>query len=413
MILARTFRSTALLLRTRLPTHAKTVLVVTIAFVTWTPLVGQESVDASLERVGVYVTAFQHRLSNVVVEEHYVQDIRNLQPGRFASGGHRELRSDLLLVQPAGTDRYVAFRDVFEVDGRPVRDRQERLSTLFLTRTSSSDQQIQQIGRESARYNIGNVDRTINTPTLALEFLLPRNQLRFDFAETAQRAPLLRVRSTSTTLVLEYKEVQRPTLIRGAHDTDLPVQGRFWIDRATGRVLTSELIAEDVNVRAVIDVAYRWDDRLQLMVPAEMQERYDVRQNGSIVVGSANYVRIRQFQVHEETKVVTSDPAVAPRSNDQTSDDSEALVHEDQLDVSPIAATTSLGTVVQTLPQPTFAQAPPMPTFLAGADLVRVDFVVTDRSDRPVQGLTATDFVVKEDGKDRPIVVFEAVAAGH
>lgn len=57
-------------------------------------------------------------------------------------------------------------------------------------------------------------------------------------------------------------------------------------------------------------------------------------------------------------------------------------------------------------------QATP-PTFRAGADLVRVDFVVTDKSDRSVEGLSATDFVVKEDGKARPIVAFEAVAAGH
>jgi VWFA-related protein len=52
------------------------------------------------------------------------------------------------------------------------------------------------------------------------------------------------------------------------------------------------------------------------------------------------------------------------------------------------------------------------PIFQSGAELVRVDFVVTDKSDRPVHGLTAEDFVVKEDGKVRPIVAFEAVGAG-
>jgi VWFA-related protein len=51
-------------------------------------------------------------------------------------------------------------------------------------------------------------------------------------------------------------------------------------------------------------------------------------------------------------------------------------------------------------------QAPPK--FAAGTELVRVDFVVTDKSGGLVRGLTQKDFGVKEDGKERPIVSFEA-----
>src|ERR1700748_2659129 len=84
------------------------------------PLPGQDpSLATVMARVGEYSTTFQRQLSNVVAEERYVQDITrmNLAPGRFAAESHRELRSDVLLVQPAGTDRYIEFRDVFEVDG--------------------------------------------------------------------------------------------------------------------------------------------------------------------------------------------------------------------------------------------------------------------------------------------------------
>ena len=58
------------------------------------------------------------------------------------------------------------------------------------------------------------------------------------------------------------------------------------------------------------------------------------------------------------------------------------------------------------------AQQPPVPppAFKAGTDIVLVDFVVTDKADRPVKGLAAADFSVKEDGKDRPIVSFAAFA---
>ena len=47
------------------------------------------------------------------------------------------------------------FRDVFEVDGEPVRDRQERLARLFLSGDLSTAKQVEEIASQSARYNIG------------------------------------------------------------------------------------------------------------------------------------------------------------------------------------------------------------------------------------------------------------------
>src|SRR5580692_7235154 len=77
---------------------------------------------------------------------------------------HRELNSDLLLVRPKGADRWVQFRDVFEVDGQPVHDRDQRLAKLFLSPGSGISDQAWQIADESARYNIGNLQRNINVP---------------------------------------------------------------------------------------------------------------------------------------------------------------------------------------------------------------------------------------------------------
>jgi len=55
------------------------------------------------------------------------------------------------------------------------------------------------------------------------------------------------------------------------------------------------------------------------------------------------------------------------------------------------------------------AQGPPKPpVFSSRTELVLVDFVVTDKKDRAVEGLVASDFVVKEDGKERRIVSFSA-----
>ena len=67
--------------------------------------------DAVLMRAGVYVVEFQRRLSGVVAEETYVQEVRvplGMGNGRGASLAptHRELKSDLLLVKPVGGDRW-------------------------------------------------------------------------------------------------------------------------------------------------------------------------------------------------------------------------------------------------------------------------------------------------------------------
>ena len=52
------------------------------------------------------------------------------------------------------------------------------------------------------------------------------------------------------------------------------------------------------------------------------------------------------------------------------------------------------------------------PTFGVAAKVVLVDVVVTGPGDKMVTGLSASDFVVKEDGKERPIVSFAAFTPG-
>jgi VWFA-related protein len=51
----------------------------------------------------------------------------------------------------------------------------------------------------------------------------------------------------------------------------------------------------------------------------------------------------------------------------------------------------------------------PPPTFRAAVDVVTFDVTVLDRHNRPVRGLTASDFRVTIDGEARPIVGFDAV----
>jgi len=263
-----------------------------------------------LSRAALYVERFHKEVSGIVAEETYVQRIVAASANNrfFRQPAVREihLRSDFLLVRPAdGGGGYVEFRDVFAVDGKPVRDREERLTRLFLDGSASAQGQMRQIIQESSRYNLGRVVRTINTPTLPLQFLEAVNQSRFRFQRGAQEEPsLVSARSSDATpsfraatevWVLDFEETAPLTVVRTPDGANLPSRGRFWIDPIDGAVRMSELIVVDPNVRATIDVSFRLEPIVGLWVPSEMHERYQATRD--VIEGRATYSRFRRFQV--------------------------------------------------------------------------------------------------------------------
>lgn len=180
------------------------------------------------------------------------------------------------------------FRDVFERNGSPVRDREERLSKLFLENRRKAFEQAQAIMEESARYNVGNIRRTINVPTMALDFLTYFHRERFAFTDGGR---------DEIGRILNFTETGRPTYITTTNSRDLPVTGRFWVDEVTGRVERSELHALDPLVEAHITVTYRTDPTSGGWVPERMEESYKRRGDPAEVRGIATYTNFRRFQV--------------------------------------------------------------------------------------------------------------------
>ena len=269
----------------------------------------EPALDDVLARAAAYVVDFQRQLSGIVAEEQYVQDVRYpLSNGTRYNpllARHRELKSDLLMVRPIGADRWMQFRDVFEVDGKSVRDRNERLMQLFVAPSASSASQAERIVQESSRYNIGNLQRTVNVPVLALVVLDPEYQRRFAFKRSDHHDALLgrRAAPRADVWAIEYQEIAKHTMIRTTNERDLSAHGRFWIEATTGRVISSELIAEDPTIRGTIAVDYEVESTIGLLVPAVMRERYDIRRDGSRVDGEAFYSHFRQFQVKVDEKL--------------------------------------------------------------------------------------------------------------
>jgi hypothetical protein len=260
-----------------------------------------------LQRAGEYVTEFYRTLSSIVAEERYVQKWEMIWTGTRKGStdlGRRLILSDLLLTKPRGSADWLQYRDAYEVDGTPVRDRHERLTALLADRSASANAQVERILEESARYNLGTIDRNVNIPLLAMRFLEPENQRRFKFRRTADRttsnvhlAPdtdgVFRV--SAEVWAIEYDEVQQPTIIRTAGNKSLPAHGRFWIDPDTGRVLMSELRAGNRNVRGTIDVSYQSEPLVGMLVPIEMREEY-FDKSGSHITGVASYGRFRHIE---------------------------------------------------------------------------------------------------------------------
>ena len=257
----------------------------------------QTEVSVLVDRAGAYVEQFQRDFGSVVAEERYEQKLHripnptNTSVQQRGGSGLQEttLVSDFLLVEVKG-EGWLPFRDVFERDGRRVRDREERLAAIFLKGGRNAFDQARAVMDEGARYNIGNINRNINTPTLPLAFLTERHRRRFEFK-------LGKRDDSDPGVEIEFRETGRPTFVATTGGRDLPVSGRFWISEADGTVLRTELNALDTGVEAHITVTYQKDDGIGLFAPARMEERYRRPRDPMEVQGVATYSRFRRFQV--------------------------------------------------------------------------------------------------------------------
>jgi sulfatase modifying factor 1 len=283
------------------------------------------ALDVVLDRAAWYLDYFIDQFENVVAEESYIQDSNVMLPsysplvGRggittappspadIARARHRDLRSDFLLVKAPDTSNLVPFRDVIEVDGVAVRDREARLAKLFINVTKDAMAQAEAIRDEGARYNLGTMRSTLGNPVMALSVLQATYQSRFKFSPGKEDRAV-----GPGVWIVDYQEVSSPAMIKGEAGTDLFSHGRVWIEIATGRVLKTELHVEQPSIRAIVTTTFRFDERFTIAVPQEMREQYTLG-TGNAVRTVASYGRFRRFdvkadeEVHLPTRTVADD----------------------------------------------------------------------------------------------------------
>ena len=278
-----------------------------------TPSAEEPALEAVLERTAAYVTRYMEVMSSLTAEERYVQDIVGIstvpsgvqiQPPittrppeapkpsapELIGAERRVLRSDVVLVNVGAPLVWRMYRDVFEVDGRPVRDRAERLAALFLEPATNARAQAERIAETSARFNISNLGRVLNEPGLPLAFVQTALQPRFRF--TLDR------RDRGNVWTLRFAEQVHPTLFWHNRTIENPSSGRYWIDVTTGEVARTEHTVSE-GMSATFVTQFHHDDRFGVALPSEMREQLAAgpQANSRRVSGVATYSKYRKFSV--------------------------------------------------------------------------------------------------------------------
>lgn len=251
------------------------------------------SVDAIVDRLGAYLLDYEKKVFELAADEEYDQWIKRRSGYGGATVQKRKLRSTYFLVRLPDGQAWYGFRDVASVDGRAVAAAGRQMEQLLGERTLTAYEEALALTRASAKYNIGDVYRTINIPLQTLELLHPQYRKRFDFSVAGRE----RVRGQDTAVV-RFNERAAPSLINDGFGGNLLASGRIWVEPGSGAVLRTELGFSGFSAPylkdAQIRVEYQRDPRLQFLVPIELEETYGL--DIEVVHGRASYRNYRRFE---------------------------------------------------------------------------------------------------------------------
>jgi hypothetical protein len=261
----------------------------------------EPSLKDVLRRVTRYVDSYGEKASIVVATERYTQEITSHSA---AARRYRTVVAEFALVKIAGLGDWIGFRDVVEVDGTRVTDREDRLLDALMTATGGFDE-AKRISDESARFNIGPMLRNFNVPTTVLFFFTSDNRDRFKFKRSDAKSP--------GVWEIAFHETQRPTLIRTPEGASIPAAGTLSVNPPDGTILRTRLEvfgfatpgrSGDAGARGAIDVTYRHVDALDMWLPDSMIETFEAS-HGAVVErtrGEARYSNYRRFETSARIK---------------------------------------------------------------------------------------------------------------
>jgi len=217
-----------------------------------------------LETAGEHLTQYAQKLGAVVAEEEYTQR----EP--VIPSANRRLLSEVAFV---GLDngQIAVYRDVAALDAREVRPKEDRLAKLFAAGpTQASQDQAATWTDEGVRYYLSPNLRTLDIPTLALEFLRAENQHQSEFTFDGG----IRNQDGAQIATLRFKTDRNADVLPTPQGST--TSGKIWVDVATGIVRQTELIVTAKNFNFKTTTKYAHDKGIDLWVPFEMIQLADV-----------------------------------------------------------------------------------------------------------------------------------------
>ena len=235
-----------------------------------------------LQRVGRYVANYGEQASLLVGVERYEQRYQNAPAGERAD---RKMLAEFALFKTNDTTGWVGFRDVIEVDGKPIPDRRDRLQSLLRSKHARRLRSAAHRRRGCALQH---------WPDAA------------EFQRADRGALLLRARPSAAVRFHKkghddrqrraghgdrFSRNRQPDLIRTIDGRDMVSDGTIWVVPADGTVLRTRLTVREFvgpASRAVVDVTFARDARLKLWLPAKMTERHEASTDPAILARLRN-----------------------------------------------------------------------------------------------------------------------------
>ena len=253
-----------------------------------------------------YVTEYEKEFAFLIADEEYTQTVFDAD-GRMAKT--RVLKAELFMTYLPADGEWMAVRDVLEVDGEPIKGRED-LRALLAKREEL--RLVKQLTWRNSRYNIGRVERNFNEPTLPL-LLLDRkrvSRVKFDRKRV--------IRDEDITLAtLGFEEKEAPTLVMTPNEGAVRAKGEFLLDAATGTVRRTVFQLTRPGIDARLVTSYTKDEKLKLWLPSVFTERYEsssyaggcirfpsnaARASRELVECVARYTNYRRFEVTARIK---------------------------------------------------------------------------------------------------------------
>jgi len=253
-----------------------------------------------------YVAEYEKQFAFLIADEEYTQTVFDADGRKSQS---RVLKAELFLTYLPADGEWMAVRDVLEVDGEPVKNRED-LRALLAKREEL--RLVKQLTWRNSRYNLGRVERNFNEPTLPL-LLLDRKRIprvKFDRKRLEKEEDI-------TLATLGFEEKEPPTLVATPSEGAVRAKGEFVLDAATGTVRRTVFQLTRPGIDARLVTSYTKDNKLNLWLPSVFTERYEsssqagggmrlagsaARASREVIECVAKYTNYRRFEVTARIK---------------------------------------------------------------------------------------------------------------